>query len=248
MTHGRNIPRLTDADQSRVKLCHVRRDFRPKGFVLRGLLMAAILLSTAAADAARAQQGKLIFGWVEQVVVSRAAFTLHAKLDTGANTASLDAQDITRFERNGEPWVRFTIAGEEPGQQQTLERPLSRDVLIKRHKGPSQRRPVVIVPICLGPFYLDMEVSLIDRSHFNYPVLIGRRALEGIGVVDAERALTHDPSCPELKENPPPEWLFSSSFEAQGTRTAGTPLVPLFFHGPRVMPPLDPAASAPMVE
>ncbi len=216
--------------------------------MLRGLLLAAVLLSTAAPGAANAQQGKLIFGWVEQVVVSRAAFTLHAKLDTGANTSSLDAQDITRFERDGEPWVRFTIAGEEPGQEQTLERPLSRDVLIKRHKGPSQRRPVVVVPICLGPYYLDIEVSLIDRSHFNYPVLIGRRTLAGIGVVDSERALTHDPSCDELKRDPQPDWLFASSFEAHGTRATGAPLVPLFFHGPRVMPPLDPAARAPMVK
>lgn len=207
----------------------------------------AVLAALTASPSLPAQQGKLIFGWVEQVIVSRAAFTLHAKLDTGANTASLDAQDITRFERNGKPWVRFTISGEMPGQKQTLERPLSRDVLIKRHKGPSQRRPVVIVPICLGPFHMDIEVSLIDRSHFNYPVLIGRRAMEGIAVVDPERALTHDPVC-ELKRQPLPEWLFGSGFESAPREQWERPLLPLFFHGRDAAPPFREPPRPPMVE
>lgn len=218
------------------------RDLRRVPTILASLLAALL------PPAAGAQQGKLVFGWVEQVVVSRAAFTMHAKLDTGADTSSLDAQRITRFERDGEPWVRFTISGEEPGQEEVLERPLSRDVLIKRHKGPSQRRPVVVVPVCLGPFLLDIEVSLIDRSHFNYPVLIGRSAMEGIAVVDAERALTHDPVCGELKREPLPEWLFASGFESGPLGEAPGPLVPLFFHRDGPLSPWRDAPRPPMVE
>lgn len=211
-------------------------------------ILAAILVMLASSGSARAQQGKLIFGWVEEVVISRAAFTLHAKLDTGADTSSLDAQKIERFEQDGEPWVRFTISGEEPGQRERIERPLSRDVLIKRHKGPSQRRPVVVVPVCIGPFLMDIEVSLIDRSHFNYPVLIGRSAMEGIAVIDAERALTHEPECEELKRDPLPSWLFSSSFESSAESLTDASLVPLFFDPRHPAPPLRAEIAAPMVE
>lgn len=207
-----------------------------------------IVLLLSAPWPAMAQQGKLIFGWVEEVVVSRSAFTMHAKLDTGADTSSLDAQDIERFERNGDPWVRFTLSGEEPGQSTTLERPLSRDVLIKRHRGPSQRRPVVTVPVCLGPFLMDIEVSLIDRSHFNYPVLIGRAAMEGVAVVDAERALTHDPACDELEDEPAPARLFSSGFEAREDLIGNDRLVQLFIHRGNPSPPLRHAPRPPMVE
>uniref|UniRef100_UPI00100A26DD putative ATP-dependent zinc protease n=1 Tax=Modicisalibacter coralii TaxID=2304602 RepID=UPI00100A26DD len=35
---------------------------------------------------------------------------LKARLDTGANTGSLSARDITEFERDGEDWVRFKLA------------------------------------------------------------------------------------------------------------------------------------------
>lgn len=209
-------------------------------------IVISLLLS--APGQVMAQQGKLIFGWVEEVVVSRSAFTMHAKLDTGADTSSLDAQDIERFERDGEPWVRFTLSGEEDGETTTLERPLVRDVLIKRHRGPSQRRPVVKVPVCLGPFLMDIEVSLIDRSNFNYPVLIGRAAMEGVAVVDGERALTHDPECAELDPEPLPAWLFSHSLGSRENTTGDAGLVRLFFHHPHPTPPLRFAPSPPMVE
>lgn len=188
----------------------------------------ALCLTVAATDAV-AQQGKLIFGWVEEVVISRGEFTLHAKLDTGADTSSLDAQNISRFEREGEPWVRFTIVGERPGQRTRLEKPLVRDVLIKRHRGPSQRRPVVVVPVCLGPFLMDIEVNLIDRSNFNYPVLIGRAAMQNIAVVDPERAYTHEPDCGQFGARPAPALIFRAGFEpVLDERDRAAPLVPVF--------------------
>lgn len=167
------------------------------------LAAIAILLVVSAPGQVTAQTDKVTFGWVEEVVISRSEFSMHAKLDTGADTSSLDAQDIERFERDGEPWVRFTLSGKESGETATLERPLVRDALIKRHSGPSQRRPVVKVPVCLGPFQMEIEVSLIDRSHFNYPVLIGRAALDGVAVVDTARAFTHAPDCENLAQVPP---------------------------------------------
>lgn len=187
-----------------------------------GLLLLLLL------PAAVVAQGKLIFGWVEEVVISRGEFTLHAKLDTGADTSSLDAQNIVRFERDGEPWVRFTISGERPGESMRLEKPLVRDVLIKRHKGPSQRRPVVKVPVCLGPFLMNIEVSLIDRSHFNYPVLIGRAAMQSLAVVDPERAYTHDPDCGDFGEEPQPALVFRDSFEPAGEENDAPMLVTVF--------------------
>ncbi len=42
---------------------------------------------------------------------------------------------------------------------------------------------------------MEIEVSLVDRSGFSFPVLLGRNALEGLAVVDSELEFTSQPVC-----------------------------------------------------
>ncbi len=157
------------------------------------LLTAFLGLLAAPAPAAAGERD--LFGWVERVVLVEAGFELKAKLDTGAETSSLDAVDIRRFRRGGESWVRFTVEDPDSGDEVRLERPLLRRVRIKRHEGESQRRPVVELTVCIGEHERRLEFSLIDRSEFIYPVLLGRSALAGIAVVDPDETFIHDPDC-----------------------------------------------------
>jgi len=53
---------------------------------------------------------KTIYGLNEHIAIPEFNLELSAKLDTGAQTASLSARDISRFKRNGETWVRFYLA------------------------------------------------------------------------------------------------------------------------------------------
>ncbi len=158
------------------------------------LLVAGFVLLVAPAVADPPEQRDLV-GWVERVYLADVGFELKAKLDTGAETSSLDAVDIRRFRRRGESWVRFTVEDPESGDEVRLERPLVRRVWIKRHGAESQRRPVVELTFCLGEHERQVEFSLIDRSHFIYPVLLGRSALAGIAVVDPHETFIHDPDC-----------------------------------------------------
>lgn len=155
-----------------------------------------LLLAPAPADAAKTKD---IFGWVEWVEVGRHEITLKAKLDTGAATSSLDAQDIRRLVRRstGERSVEFTVHDPESGESIRLKKPLVRLVRIKQHDGSHQVRPVVAIDICVGDHFDTVEVSLIDRSEFLYPMLLGRSALEGRVVVDPEVTFTRDPECEE---------------------------------------------------
>lgn len=158
-------------------------------------LAASLVLSvTASADPGPAS--KTILGWIEDVALPELGIVLTAKLDTGAGTSSLDARDIRRFRRGGERLVQFTVIapGEEPVR---LERPLERLVRIKRHNGRYQTRPVVTMTVCIGAARRDIEVSLIDRSNFRYPMLIGRKALAAYALVDPTIRRTRLPSCAE---------------------------------------------------
>ncbi len=141
-----------------------------------------------------------IFGWVERVEILDGKFSMKAKMDTGAATSSLDATDIQRFRRGGERFVRFTVTDDDSGQSAVLEKPLVRNVRIVRHSGQHQRRPVIELPVCFGPFYRIVEFTLIDRSNFIYPVLIGRSTLEGAALIDSGQTFLNYPDC-ELREN-----------------------------------------------
>ena len=139
---------------------------------------------------------KEILGWVEHVRVGKSRLELTAKLDTGADTSSLDASKIRRFRgKSGNRWVEFRVE-DQTGRRIRFKKPLVRTAYIKEHKGPSQKRSVVMMEVCLGEYLQEIEVTLVDRSDFAYPVLLGRNALEGLAVIDPAMTLTKEPRCP----------------------------------------------------
>lgn len=126
----------------------------------------------------------MILGWVENAVLSDPGMELKAKLDTGAETSSLDARIVKKFRKSGKRWVRFAVYDRENGEETVFVRERIRTVGIVQHDGTRQTRPVVIVSICVAGQTLDTEVSLIDRSEFNYQLLLGRNALASFALVD----------------------------------------------------------------
>lgn len=139
--------------------------------------------------------GKTIFGHVERVIISEKGFSLKARLDTGAQTSSLDAHNIVRFRRGDVRYVRFDVMDPDTGDFVTLERPLVRNVRIRQHTAPPMRRPVVKMWLCLGHKVREVEVNLTPRSEFLYPLLIGRSAMRGSIVIDPELTFTARPQC-----------------------------------------------------
>ncbi|CAK9892469.1 MULTISPECIES: ATP-dependent zinc protease family protein [Pseudomonas] len=130
--------------------------------------------------------------------------TFKAKMDTGALTASLSAKDIETFTRDGEDWVRFRVATKD-ADGKVYEHKLARISKIKNRADEDEdgegaeisKRPVVDLELCLGDVKRTVEVNLTDRSSFNYPLLIGAKALrEFKAAVNPARRFTADkPDC-----------------------------------------------------
>lgn len=162
------------------------------------------LLLTLFAVPAIAEQPTL-YGRYEKIRLPQIGKTLEAKMDTGAKTASLSATDIERFQRDGKPWVRFRLATEN-ADDTLFEQPLARVSKIKSRSEESDadsvdvapsERPVIELDVCLGDVERTVEVNLTDRSHFNYPLLIGASALSEFdaAVNPAKRFTASAPRC-----------------------------------------------------
>ena len=159
--------------------------------------VAPALLLCLLAVFAPPTQARGSHGWVEfvELHLDGQPLRVKAKLDTGARSSSLDATDITPFERDGKRWVRFRPSRSGLDEAPLVEQPVARYVRIKRHSGPYDRRPVIRLPLCLGDELRTVEVNLTDRGRFIYPLLLGRKALAGLAVVDPAQTFVRPPRC-----------------------------------------------------
>ena len=176
----------------------------PLGFIrnrFATLMLAAAALSLGSTPGFA--DSPQVLGWVEEGLILPERVAVKFKLDTGALTSSMHAENIDHFEKDGEDWVRFTVELEDINTDKQvrtrLERPLIRDIKV-RGAGGAEERPVVLMKVCLGSQMYEEQFSLNDRDKMNYPVLIGRRTLEKVGLVDSSKTFTIEPSCSEPEQ------------------------------------------------
>jgi len=130
-----------------------------------------------------------VYGWREKVLIDGIKKPITAKLDTGAYTSSIHAEEKELFERDGKKWVRFIVT--EPRKKDSprvrLEAPLVRIARIKEPGGESETREVVRLAFKLGERKLRGEFTLNDRSNMLAAVLIGRTTIKELGWIDPSR-------------------------------------------------------------
>lgn len=140
-------------------------------------------------QASAVREGKLIIGAVEKVFVDPPGVVYQARIDTGAESASLDARDVQEFERDGERWVRFKMPLPDSEGLVDVERKVSRFVRILQSSAEeADRRPVIKLRIVIGTVERLVEFTLSDREHLEFPILIGRNVLKDSMIVDVSRA------------------------------------------------------------
>ncbi|UPT77836.1 RimK/LysX family protein [Sulfurovum sp. XGS-02] len=134
---------------------------------------------------------KIIIGALENVRLVPPNEVLKARIDTGAKTTSIDARNITPFERDGKQWVRFDFVSGK--KEHTIERKVVKTVQIKRHGAESMDRYVVKMRVILGDVSQLISVNLSDREEYKYPVLIGRNFLRDFFIVDVSKKYQFKP-------------------------------------------------------
>ncbi|MFC7596058.1 ATP-dependent zinc protease [Terrabacter sp. GCM10028922] len=130
-------------------------------------------------------------GWREWVALPGMGLPwVKAKIDTGARTSTLHAEDVEEFDRDGEPWVRFTVHPWQDSSEDArrIECPIHDRRKVRSSTGHVQRRIVVRIDLTLGGRTVPAEVTLSRRHRMGFRMLVGREALRQGYVVVPDRS------------------------------------------------------------
>ena len=148
-----------------------------------GLSDEPIFVNTRSSNALQ-KSSPVLAGYIEQAQVGDLSFPV--KLDTGADITSMSATDMTFFNKNGDKWITFTYSNHD-GDQQEFTRKVVDEIKIKPREGEkSAPRPVVRMQIKLGDIDEVIDVSLRDRTHFDYSMILGKNFLRHNIVVSSD--------------------------------------------------------------
>lgn len=113
-----------------------------------------------------------------------------AKVDTGAYTSSIHCSRIRlKKDTDGSEMITFTIPGSklhEKGVHHFKVRQFE-ERNIRSSNGQIQKRYVIKTQIILFGRKIRAEFSLADRSSMKFPILLGRKLLQGRFIVDVSK-------------------------------------------------------------
>ena len=126
---------------------------------------------------AKKKREKKVVGWKEQVALPDLKIkSVIAKIDTGANVATIDAADIKFVTRTDVKYVKFTVKKRNNTVRKTSA-PLAGFKRIRSSNGDVERRPYIKTDILMDGITKNIELTLTDRGPMDYTMLIGRKAL-----------------------------------------------------------------------
>jgi len=160
-----------------------RREKRPGHSRCAWLVLIPALLF--AADAA-ADSPKQIIGATEIIEIEPSKLRIKARVDTGAQTSSIHAEDIeidAGGDARGKP-IAFRLVNQQ-GQSRRVETHVAKQIVVRTSEG-SERRYAVPLTLTLQQHSKTVLVTLNDRSEMRYRLLLGRNWLRGDYIVDVE--------------------------------------------------------------
>lgn len=114
---------------------------------------------------------------------------IRAKVDSGAKTTALHADNLECFTKNNEKWIRFSLKPLKklkPNHEITCEAKLIDNRVIKSSNGTKEERYVIETQLFLGDKSYPIEITLTNRNLMGFNMLLGREAIIGRNIIDCE--------------------------------------------------------------
>ena len=137
------------------------------------------------------EQSKTVIGWREWVQLpDLGVVETKAKVDTGADSSSLHAFNVERFEKDGVEYVRFEVHPKQRSRKPSIqcEAPLVMEKTVKNPGGRSELRPVIRTRLVVAGVELEALVNLTSRDEMGFRMLLGRRTVSRKFVIDPGRS------------------------------------------------------------
>lgn len=111
---------------------------------------------------------------------------IKVKIDTGARTSALGAlsYELKQEEAGTVAELRLAMYRRHPERVTTVRARVLKIVVVSNSSGIREQRPLIEVNISMGPVTKCVRLTVTNRAGMLFPVILGRKALEGDFVVD----------------------------------------------------------------
>lgn len=127
------------------------------------------------------KHSQILIGWQEWCALPKLHLpAIKAKIDTGAKTSALHAEEIKPFHRHGELYVHFKVHPLQRISELAVDctAPVVDHRIIMNSGGHQERRYIIHTKIILGTLEWDIDISLTNRAPLVFRMLLGRDALK----------------------------------------------------------------------
>lgn len=194
-------PVMLDADQVKEQIAEDNQKFRDdlhKELVktIRNEILPELReVSTYSSNILTRQQKELkdkvfkktVIGRVEWISVINPEARFMARVDTGAQTCSIHAENIVEKEIEGKKYVEFSTE-DDTGVRHTFLKEIVKRTIVKSTSGSSERRYVIRLDFDFGGEKISANVNLNNRRTLRHNFLIGRNLLLGHYIVDVSQS------------------------------------------------------------
>jgi ribosomal protein S6--L-glutamate ligase len=135
------------------------------------------------------KESKFIIGWQELISLPDINIpAIRAKIDTGAKTSSLHAENIQYFKEEGKDYVSFRV---HPIQKNRKIIVKCQALLIdkrnvKSSNGIEENRPLIKTKIKIGNHLFQIDLNLTKRDSMGFRMLLGRDAMKNRIIIDPQ--------------------------------------------------------------
>lgn len=166
---------------------------------------------------------KRVIGATETVEEVKTDLLFKARVDTGATSSSLHVEDYViedeaeEMSDNVGKKIRFRIKNHD-GESEWLESKIARVTVVKTSVDQEERYKVHLT-LRLHQVQKRVLVTLNDRSHMKYPMLLGRNFLRGDFVVDVDSKKARKEKANHTSEQEPSPVEVEKKEVSQGSET-----------------------------